>query len=239
MTLAEQFVRLDCQDPVVKAVSLDCSRGGFVVGLANDGESPTTFLLHKDGEAVGDPVVVGPGDGTDVLVPFSEDEVAELTVTAAGDVLLSTELTRDCLPVSATFRVECVGGTRAVVTVTSTSDAFDSTAADISRDGALLERVEVPGRSSVERSYELAEDETAAFAVTAVDGAEIGAQELTADCVEVQGVQVRPNTQVKGTQLARTGTDAAPLSVVAGLLLAIGGVLVAVSGRRTSFVVTG
>jgi len=91
----DQQVNVACQ-PVA---TFACATGGQQVTLRNGGGVDALMGVRKNGQPVGQPVLVKAFGGTaPVLVPMNEDETATIAVTIDGIVASSQTTTQDCLP---------------------------------------------------------------------------------------------------------------------------------------------
>lgn len=95
VALAPIAVTVDCQQPEVDAISMDCGNGGQVVTVANPGGTPATVTVLKDGVVVDDLLVPAEGEA-EVLVTMSEDETATITVVDGTTELVNRTVTQDC-----------------------------------------------------------------------------------------------------------------------------------------------
>src|SRR4029077_3087537 len=93
--VTQQVVTHDCQNPVATA-AVQCSEGGVVVTLTNDGDSPVELTVLKDGQVV-TTVEVGTTP-VDVTVPMTEDQPSTVTFKEGDPTVSEQDMTYNCLP---------------------------------------------------------------------------------------------------------------------------------------------
>ena len=93
--VTQKVVTHDCQNPAVTA-AVQCSEGGVVVTLTNDGDSPVELTVLKDGQVV-TTVEVG-ATPVDVTVPMTEDQTSTVTVKDGDTTVSEQDMTYNCLP---------------------------------------------------------------------------------------------------------------------------------------------
>lgn len=218
----------DCENPAVTSVQVECSEGGVVVALTNDGETDTTVT-------VGGREVVVPAGTTEespvrVTVPVEENGAYDFTVVGEG---LEREVTGtlDCLFPEPTVDGDLVcakGGLRAVLQNTGddtaeytvTSPALPGGKITTSVDAGATEFVLIP----------LAESATTR--VTVASGDEVLLEEtVTRDC-EIVLPGIVTTTVPAPPSMPRTGSDSSGLFALAGTLLLAGLVFVVGSRRK-------
>ena len=218
--LFQEDISRNCEEPEVEAIQMACAQGGAAITLTNSGENDATFEITKNGDAVGDDVVV-PGDGSvDVVVPMDEGETATIVVTSNGEEIERATLTRNCVEPAATWASSCTEK-GAVVTLTNTGEL--AATITVTKNGSVIDTVSVTPGATVTRTYAMQEDETATFRATGA-GVDTGNQSVTLDCQEVGGTKFT-NT------LPTTGGPTAMLVTLAGVLLLVGGLMVAIPAR--------
>ena len=182
------------------------------------------------------------GQSVHSFVPFDVSETGTVSVNwtdSAGPVvpakeIFTQEFTFDCIHPGATITHTCDEGVHVHFTNTGESP-LDMT---VTKGGTVIDTVTVPGNGSADRTYAMAEDETATYRVTG-GGFDSGDTPFTHDCVQPSTTTsttvpdtVQGNEIVRGTTLPRTGSSSTlPMSTLAGLLLMTGGVLLALVNR--------
>jgi len=84
-----------CEVPFANVGSLECAAGGINVNFENNGESPTTEALFKNGVLL--TTVEVPAKGSEIaLVPMTEGETATVTVKSGATTLAEKSVTDDC-----------------------------------------------------------------------------------------------------------------------------------------------
>ncbi len=78
------IVPVDCSDPSLGSVSIDCGAGTATLQLANGGTNPSVITVLADGEPV-DTVTVGPGGSAQVVVPLAASRTTTVVVVGDGE----------------------------------------------------------------------------------------------------------------------------------------------------------
>jgi LPXTG-motif cell wall-anchored protein len=137
-------VTVDCQQPAVGGISTSCADGGEVVSLSNDGGSPVTLLVTKDGVKVKDVVV--PAKGTnEVLVPFDNGQTAVIAVSDGPHVLLTETVTHSCVDPTTTTTTSTPSSTTTTPSGPSTTVAPGDTTPTVQVLGNEVTRAATTG----------------------------------------------------------------------------------------------
>ncbi len=90
------IVPVDCSDPSLGSVAVDCATASATLQLANAGTNPSVITVLADGEPV-DTVTVGPGGSAQVVVPLVVGHATTVVVVGDGEQVASRELALDCV----------------------------------------------------------------------------------------------------------------------------------------------
>ncbi len=218
----------DCENPAIASVQVECSEGGVVVVLTNDGESDTTVTV--DGIEVVVPAGTTEESPVRVTVPVEENEAYDFTVV--GDELEQQVTgTLDCLFPEPAVDGELVcakGGLRAVLHNTG-DDTADYTVTSPALPGGEIAMSVAAGDTE---SVLIPLAESATTSVTVASGDQVLLEEtVTRDC-EIVLPGIVTTTVPVPTSMPRTGSDSSGLFALAGTLLLAGLVFVAGSRRK-------
>ena len=236
----------ECVAPTATASQSCSNEGGPSVDVAivnNDTNDTATVNVLKGGIAVHSDVTVPVGQTVHSFVPFDVNEKAVVSVDwtdSAGPVvpvqeIFTHEFTFDCVGPGAAITHSCAQGG---VKIDFVNNGDSPTSLAVTKNGVLIDTVDLVAHGTDTRTYAMAEDETATYRATGT-GYDSGDQTFTNDCVGGESTTTTsvPDT-VQGTEvvragtLPRTGSDSTlPMSTVAGLLLMTGGVLLALANR--------
>ncbi|MDZ7734390.1 MAG: hypothetical protein U5R31_16125 [Acidimicrobiia bacterium] len=213
-----------------------------MVTLVNEGGGDVEFVVALDGEPVGDPVTVGEASDAEVVVPFAEDQVGSVTVTAPGfGVVVEQEIDFDCEQPVADIDLSCDAG-GAVVTLTNGGELPVDLDVVVDGEGFVTETV---GTDPVEVLVPLEEDQVVKIGV--LDGDEvIESAELVFDCEAApsEGEVVPPGdvppAEVLPASLERGPAGSLPVTgrglglAVVGLALLLAGTAALAVRRRAA-----
>ena len=119
VALAPIDLTVDCQQPVVDAISMTCSTVGQTVTISNTGGTDSTVSVLKDDVLVTD-VLVPADDQVEVVVPMAEDETATIVVVDGETELARRTVTQDCEEEVTTTTTQPDGSTTTVPTTPTT-----------------------------------------------------------------------------------------------------------------------
>ena len=211
----------DCEH-AAGVVSHACAASGLDVTVTNSGDDSGVFSIDGTSESL------APGEAFTRNVAVAEGASVQVTVLVDGVPVAGSPFTftRDCEAPGAQATNNCTArGADLVLTNSGPSPA----ALVIDENGVPVDVVDLPGGSTVVRSFGLSEDEVAVFRVTGA-GFDSGDLVVVHDCAQVGST---PTVQVVSppSRLAFTGAANGPLALTGGLFLGIG-TLAALGGRR-------
>jgi molybdopterin-guanine dinucleotide biosynthesis protein A len=125
VALAPIVLTVDCQKPVVDAISMTCSTVGQTVTLSNTGGTDSTVSVLKDDVLVTEVLIPANGQA-EVVVPMTEDETATISVVDGEIVLASRTVTQDCEEEVTTTTTAPDGPTTTTVPADPTTTVPDS-----------------------------------------------------------------------------------------------------------------
>jgi hypothetical protein len=212
------FLR-DCAQPEA-SVTHECADSGLDVTVTNTGDESGAFSMDGTSQSL------APGQHFTKNVAVAEGATVQVTVLMNGAPVPGSPFSflRDCEQPGASATNNCTdNGTDLALSNSGESPATLT----VTKNGAPIDTVTVPGGGAVFRSYPLAEDEIAIFRVTG-PGFDSGALIVTHDCVQVRGtIIVTP-----GPPLAVTGRYTEPLAITGGLFICTGVLALLGSKRR-------
>ncbi|MGH9247647.1 MAG: hypothetical protein ACRD29_25720 [Acidimicrobiales bacterium] len=230
----------NCGDPVV--VVTECAANGVLVTIVNEGDVQAVPELN------GTPIVVPAGGSVERLIPAAENESVPVLVTWGDNVLYDQTVSHDCQRPAVTVTDPCVAnGAR----LTFTNSGALPVTLQVTKNGTVIDSVDVAAGGTESRTYPLSNGETATFRATGPGGFDSGPLGLTRSCATTPSDPDDPEdpqrqarrssssgTQVLGTTFtrtgpnpARTGSNSSDLFLVGLGLLTFGGLLVGGSRR--------